>query len=364
MGSSFQFARNSFDLVRLGAALQVASGHAIGHLGVPVAPGLLRLLEAFPGVPIFFFTSGYLISRSYERQNSNADFAVNRVLRIYPALWVCWMVSIALVALTKVAVFSSASLGSFAVWAASQLSFVQFHNPDFLRSYGVGVLNGSLWTIAVELQFYVITPFVYLLLRRVERGRSHLLLAALIVIFALVNYEYRAAAEGKAESLALKLLGVSFVPWVYMFFVGILFQRNAEGLWTLIVRRYSAVTFVAGVFIIAGVLVLHLDVGGNRLGPVSFACLAVLTFFGAYRLPVLAARVLRGNDISYGYYIYHMPVINALIEEGVTGTWAAALLALAATGMVAYLSWRCVERPALALKRNPLRVVHATPGGR
>jgi peptidoglycan/LPS O-acetylase OafA/YrhL len=43
----------------------------------------------------------------------------------------------------------------------AQLSIVQFYNPDFLRGYGVGVLNGSLWTISVELQFYVMLPWVW-----------------------------------------------------------------------------------------------------------------------------------------------------------------------------------------------------------
>ena len=38
---------------------------------------------------------------------------------------------------------------------------VKTKHPDFLRGYGVGVLNGSLWTIPVELQFYALVPLIY-----------------------------------------------------------------------------------------------------------------------------------------------------------------------------------------------------------
>lgn len=40
------------------------------------------------------------------------------------------------------------------------MSFVQFYNPDWLRGFGTGVLNGSLWSIPVELQYYVLLPFL------------------------------------------------------------------------------------------------------------------------------------------------------------------------------------------------------------
>ena len=79
------FRLNNFDLLRLGAALQVALEHAAFHLEVQEGWwGRVSLL--MPGVPIFFFISGFLISRSYESNSRLDEYFRNRGLRIYPAL--------------------------------------------------------------------------------------------------------------------------------------------------------------------------------------------------------------------------------------------------------------------------------------
>src|SRR4029079_4132783 len=140
---------NNFDLIRLVAAAQVAFFHVVNHLGVPVNTNpFVGFASHLQGVPIFFVVSGFLISLSWERNSVPAEYARNRFLRIYPGLWVCLLVSIA-----TAIVFGNISFARAEAipWFFAQITFGQFYNPDFLRSYGVGVLNGSLWTIPVEL---------------------------------------------------------------------------------------------------------------------------------------------------------------------------------------------------------------------
>jgi len=48
----------------------------------------------------------------------------------------------------------------FVFWVVGQISFVQFDNPELMREFGTGVANGSLWTISVELQFYLMVPVI------------------------------------------------------------------------------------------------------------------------------------------------------------------------------------------------------------
>jgi peptidoglycan/LPS O-acetylase OafA/YrhL len=90
--------------------------------------------------------------------------------------------------------------------------------------------------------------------------------------------------------------------------------------------------------------------------------LAAVVLAGAFTRHELAARLLRGHDISYGLYLWHMIVINALVELGLLGAWRHVALAAVLAVLAAMLSWRLVERPALSLKRRPVRPT-APPAG-
>jgi peptidoglycan/LPS O-acetylase OafA/YrhL len=84
----------------------------------------------------------------------------------------------------------------------------------------------------------------------------------------------------------------------------------------------------------------------------SFVLLGLTVMSMAYTNCSGSARALRGNDVSFGVYIYHMLVINAFAALGWTGSvvWLPvvfALVLLAAAG-----SWALVERPALRAKRR------------
>ena len=77
---------NNFDLIRLIAAAQVMVHHSINHFHLR-GPwrNIYEVIDAIPGVPIFFFVSGFLIVQSYESQSDRRirNFFRNRTLRIY-----------------------------------------------------------------------------------------------------------------------------------------------------------------------------------------------------------------------------------------------------------------------------------------
>jgi len=348
--------RNNFDLIRLAAALQVASTHALPYF-VPESRTwyVVRLIELFPGVPVFFFVSGFLISKSFERNANLREYALNRVLRIYPGLIVCFALSVAAAALTGYFNTVHAAPAEWLRWTAAQLSFAQFYNPEFMRHYGVGVLNGSMWTITVELQFYALVPVLYALFARASVGarRTNRLLCALVALFWVANALYVAGAAHYSGATWFKLVGVSFVPWFYMFLVGVLFQKNCERLLPWFGGRWLP-AFV-GYCVLAGLgtSLLKLNVG-NTLGLPLFLALAVATFATAFSRPQLSDTLLRRNDISYGVYIYHMPAVNLLIALGLAGSAIGFPVALCMTLACAGLSWRLVEKPAMRWKKHPL----------
>lgn len=338
---------NNFDIIRLFAAAQVAISHTANHLNIKL-PAVFSILEYFPGVPIFFFISGYLIYQSFSniKEKKLETFFINRFLRLYPALFFCFGV-------TLISLFTSGYLETqnfnskdFATWAFTSLTFFQFYNPDFLRSYGVGAINGSLWTISVELQFYILTPLLFLLYTRYKK-----ISISIGFIFVLVNLANTFLND--KDSIVAKLIIVSFAPWFCMFMLGAYISTNKNLQAKILsfnplvyLALYIATYFFASEY--------HLGTG-NNINFISYILLCLLIFRLAYTNPALSYQVLRGNDVSYGIYIYHMPIVNLWLFLKIQGTTISFVTAILSTICMAFISWYLIEKPSLKLKKIALR---------
>jgi peptidoglycan/LPS O-acetylase OafA/YrhL len=75
----------------------------------------------------------------------------------------------------------------------------------------------------------------------------------------------------------------------------------------------------------------------------------------AYIKPKLSNKLLKDNDISYGIYIYHMPLVNLFLFFNLTEKIDWLLLAIFGTLILATLSWFLLERPCLGLKSTVKR---------
>jgi len=316
--------------------------HASRHLELGADLWYLHLL---PGVPTFFLVSGFLIFPSLAASRSLASYARKRALRIYPALHVCFALCLVMLLAIGAMGWQEFATTDFAVWAVAQLTVAQFFPAGFLRDFASGTLNGSLWTISVELQFYVLTPIAAFIL-----GRFRWLWLPTIAVFAAINLIFWHVLP--EETMLTKMVGVTFLPWFYMFLIGgWLSSRPDVVQWIrktpllVFVLAFAAATLATRVF--------TTELGGNAINPVMYVTMAPLMIRLAYTLPTLSRTLLRGNDISYGLYIYHMPVINVAIWYGLTGSWSFALLAFGITVLLAMASWFLIERPALALRASP-----------
>lgn len=340
---------NNFNLIRLVAALQVLLVHGVNHFGY--SAWFVEGLKAVPGVPAFFFTSGFLIFFAYERMQARdrAGFFINRLLRIYPALLVCVLVSTLTV--YWVGYFDNRSISPirFVAWIAAQTTFFQFYNPPFMRDYGVGVLNGALWTISVELQFYVLVPILYYLLKC-----KRAVLAGIFVVSMIVNVvaNYLLRQPGQWDHMYMKLLMVSFVPHLYMFILGFHAASNARlRQWVdRINLKYLLLAYVLSMNFIVS---YHAN-ASNGINPVSFVLLALIILkIAKVRLPIPAGVLgyFERTDFSYGLYLYHMPLLNLLLVLALFLPLANIGVLVAITFMAAAASWYLIERPALSHKR-------------
>lgn len=128
------FKDNNLNLIRLLAAMQVVLTHSYRHLEINnyIFENILSIISLFPGVPIFFFISGFLISKAYKSNSVLIEYLQNRLLRTYPALWVCFILSITSVLIAGYLYMNDIFSFDFFKWLLAQVSFLQFYNPTFL----------------------------------------------------------------------------------------------------------------------------------------------------------------------------------------------------------------------------------------
>lgn len=327
--------------------------HAVSHFEIsnPIITQFSFYLRFFPGVKIFFFISGFLILWSLHRNSSNIyAFYKNRALRIFPGLWVCVFITFLILVFQNHSLLSIGNIKTILIWLFCQFSFFQFYTPDLLRFWGVGTPNGSLWTITVELQFYLVIPLFYYLLKT-SKNLKVFIPIFLITTFVLNMFNFYL----NPESIFTKLYTVSVLPYLFFFLLGMLlfvywdlFRKLIEGkfifwLISIIIFIIYTVNFDNSNF---NEYYIH-----NISGFVSTILLLGLIFSTAYTNTTLSTKLLKGNDISYGVYIYHMVILNLFYHYGSRNNLLDLLLMLIITLAVAYFSWIFIEKRALKLKR-------------
>lgn len=342
--------KNNFDLIRLVAAMQVLILHYINLFGYDGGKGseiVTRIICNFPGVNVFFIISGYLIFQSLDR-NSPYVFAKKRFKRIYPALIVCFLFTIVLLISVNSLNFEELFSFDFIKWVLAQLTIFQFYNPDIIRDFGFSPPNGALWTISVELQFYLfIAVLWYFLLKKRSLKAQNIILITIFIFSAIYNNLFNRYLD--PNGLAYKLSFVFVLSYLYFFMAGALIYINRD----FFIEKFKGKALVwILLFVVVSSLLDYFQIIYHRylFNGLSFAMLLLLiglVFSVAYTKPQLSGNILKGNDISYGIYIYQMPILNLFFHLHLNTKFYQLLLSLAICIILGFMSWFLIERRVL-----------------
>ncbi|MBV9669475.1 MAG: acyltransferase [Acidobacteriales bacterium] len=317
---------NNFDLARLLLASIVIYFHCHALSG----SAALQPLSVFSGhlaVECFFVISGFLIFASYERSKGLKDYYAKRARRILPGYWFATLLSLGIVLYfthaLHVGKYLLANL-SFLTFLAPGVPGVFEHNP------GNASMNGSLWTIKIEVMFYIAVPLLVWMCRRFGRLQT-------LVPIAVASVVYRVLLAKSHPTLALQL------PGQMSFFCGgaITYYYLPE------FKRYGR--WLVAPAILA--YIVHAYFGVFFLRPFA---LTVLVLAFSLLLPEIKGPT-RWGDFSYGVYVLHYPIIQTLIALGLfeRAPWAAVALVTALVACVSVLSWYAVERRWLSSRAHP-----------
>lgn len=320
---------NNFNLLRLCFALMVVAYHimmAVPEWKAALYPQMALLAEV--GVQGFFILSGYLVYASLERSSSLFDYAEKRFRRLYPAyaFVILACVGIALIA-SPGAREDLVGVARYTGWNLVFANFMEPNLPGVFLNNPTTEVNGALWTLKIEVMFYLILPVLLWLLRL---GGRYDWIGCLLIYVGAEVWRGWFNHVGQFE-LARQLPGqLSF------FLTGMMLQ--AAGLTG---PRLHIAGIAGAVLFVASIVWPQVEF----VRAIGLGALAVWLATGTIRLPDAA----RFGDLSYGIYIVHAPIIQVAVATGIfaIGAWTGAGIAVGASVIAALFLWHMVEKPSL-----------------
>jgi peptidoglycan/LPS O-acetylase OafA/YrhL len=322
---------NNFDLLRLLFAGTVCLVHAYQLSGFQKLYSVISYLSSAAAVKSFFVVSGFLIFMSFERSASFTAYARKRIRRIYPAYFTVVM----LCAVGLIAV-SSKNIGDYFSFAwvkyvfanLAFLNFLQPTLPGVFDSNSVAVVNGALWTLKIEVMFYLCVPLFVFLFRKF----SHLPMLALVYCASVAYAKLLAVLAERTGSGIYVELGRQLPGQLSYFMAGAFFYYFLP----LFKRRVEY-------FLVAAVSALTINIYFPLpiLEPLALA--TVVVFLGQF---LYVGNFGKYGDFSYGVYILHFPVTQLLLLSGwfQESPWYFLITVILMTTGCAIAMWHLVEK--------------------
>lgn len=332
---------NRFDALRLAFASFVFVYHIIALAALDVGGGAESIASRFAdiGVKGFFVISGALVFGSFQRSNSLSVYFSKRIRRLVPAYMVIISLpTIAAIFFHLISGFSASGFSAVAAYFGANIIFLNFLSPElpgFFDNNRFSAVNGALWTIKIEVMFYAILPIIGVIIARLKKNHTLAFLLLLYVGGEVWRIAFASLADQEGVSLFTQM--ARQLPGQMAYFA------SGIALWMMRdeFKPHIERIGIFGAALVALSLAPYLDI----LRP---AGIAALIAFAAWS-PGPKLNVTRWGDLSYGVYITHFPIIQALVVLGAfeASPYLGAVLAIIFVFLSSLAMWRWVERPWL-----------------
>ena len=310
----------SIDSLRALAVLAVI----IYHVDVNYLPG------GFLGVDLFFVLSGYLISsliiKEYRKTGSLNlyNFYIRRARRLLPAVYFMITVGLVVMVLFNEVLLRKSHLDAIFGYIYSSNWWYIFHKLDYFDSFGAQSPFKHLWSLAIEEQFYMIFPLLFLLINRKKKSKDGtyklnknflyvvlgLILVSLIAHILLfdINNISRIyfGTDTRAFSLLVGVVGAILYPMEKLHAK----ETPQQNIMYSVVSLVSIATLIT-VMIYTSEYNTWLYRGGFLL----VAILGLIVIISSGKQHTLMSRLLSFKPvvfigkISYSLYLWHFPIL-------------------------------------------------------
>lgn len=279
----------------------------------------------------FFIISGVLVYNSFERSKTLKEFFLKRFFRIYPAYFIavisCFAMGIVVTTMPIGDFLSCKTTWKYLVANLCFSNFMQPTLPGVFESNPQPFVNASLWTLKVEIMFYLSLPIVAYLMKRFNRDK----VLWTIIIFSIL--------WDVATSQLFGLTGIElfermnrqiFGQLSYFFFPVLLYAKRNE----LFKRWWLFAVSILG-------MVLQLWIWEITYFNCFFFTITI--FFVAYKAKFLF-RISNVTDYSYEMYLVRFPVLQILCMCGMAFDFVTAVVALVIISILAFILHNVCEK--------------------
>ena len=361
----------SIDSLRALAVLAVI----IYHVDVNYLPG------GFLGVDLFFVLSGYLISsliiKEYRKTGSLNlyNFYIRRARRLLPAVYFMITVGLVVMVLFNEVLLRKSHLDAIFGYIYSSNWWYIFHKLDYFDSFGAQSPFKHSWSLAIEEQFYMIFPLLFLLINRKKKSKDGtyklnknflyvvlgLILVSLIAHILLfdINNISRIyfGTDTRAFSLLVGVVGAILYPMEKLH-AKVTSQQNI---------MYSVVSLVSiATLITVMIYTSEYNTWLYRGGFLLVAILGLIVIISSGKQHTLMSRLLSFKPvvfigkISYSLYLWHFPilVLTTPVSEIGNPNIIFVILRVILTFVLASASYVFVETPIRKLGfKNYINVI-------
>lgn len=328
-------------------------GAVVGSLGNDVF-NEMRL-----GLILFFVLSGFLLYGPWVRavhegsgRPNTRRYLIRRAARIVPAYYVAIIGSVALL-------WGFGETQPLRLPPASDLWLFFVFAQNF-SSATVMTLNPPTWTLGIEASFYLALPLIGLAALALPRTRRWQACVPLVLIAGGLVWNHQTGLgmpQDKVLPAMLPYFGAGMLAALMLHGREL---GHAQCRWLMI---GGALAVVANGVVDADVFdgsVVHFirTTPRDLLAATGFAAIMAAAAASVERRPILASRPLASlGTISYGVYLWHTPILWALLAAGLLPlAWLPALPIVLALAIAAgAISWFAVERPAIRWAHSATR---------
>lgn len=335
VAESIQSQENNYTLIRLLLAASVIYYHSfflsnnrthvdwLSHALSPIS-GVGDL-----AVQAFFFLSGLFVTQSFFRDRNSAYFFTKRLLRVWPGLFVCLVITATISCLLSQPkhIFQYFGFSGLYDYILSNARFdLVWYIPGVFSGMPYESINGSIHTLPLEMKMYMVLAVVGFM---GFLSRRWLIIVSGVVLLSSIIWL-------PDSHLKLMILNAEYSRMAaVMFFAGVVVFGIA--------RHFTPCLYQGLILAMLGWATQ------NILHTVFFYLFVIWAIVYLGQNSAIRKVITPRQDLSYGMYIYGYPCQQFIVfsTSSHIDPYLLTIVSLLLTFFFAFFSWRWIEKPAI-----------------